>query len=52
MNKKQSNKKEPYKLCFKYTNCKYCPRCAKCDEELIKPKIEEKGKVIKLEVKR
>lgn len=51
-NMSKNKKKESINLCFKYANCKFCPRCAKCDEELIKPKVEEKGKLIKLEVKR
>jgi len=49
---KKNKKKESYNLCFRYSNCKLCPRSSKCDEELTKSKVEEKGKIIKLEVKR
>ena len=51
-NMSKNKKKESINLCFKYANCKFCPRCAKCDSEATKPKIGEKGKIIKLEVKR
>lgn len=50
---KKSKKKESIMLCMKYgSSCAFCPRNGKCESELVKPKSDGKGKVLKLEVKR
>lgn len=40
---KKSKEKNTMNLCFRYaTNCKYCPRNMKCDEEYEKEKNKPK----------
>ena len=44
--KKKNKKKEKLDLCFKYaTNCKFCPRNRKCDEEIDNTQRTNKSKV-------
>jgi hypothetical protein len=39
-------KEEPVGLCFRYaTNCKFCPRNRKCNEEIDKEERKKKVKV-------
>lgn len=43
---KKDKKKEKLDLCFKYaTNCKYCPRNRKCEEEYEKVEHKPKTKI-------
>lgn len=40
-------------LCMRYSgSCKLCPKSSKCDSEVVKPRLEEKGKIIKLIIKK
>ena len=43
--KKKNKKKESLDLCFKYaTNCKFCPRNRKCNEEV--DRVEDRPKIM------
>lgn len=59
LNKRNDRKRQSMKekntlwLCMRYSgSCKLCPKSSKCDSEVVKPRLEEKGKIIKLIIKK